>query len=69
MNNWLEELFGVKKPIIAMCHLQPLPGDPYYDKQGGMAKGSWTAPEETFTLCRTAASMPSCFPMNFRCPI
>ena len=38
MNNWLEELFGVKKPIIAMCHLQPLPGDPYYDKQGGMAK-------------------------------
>lgn len=35
MNNWLEELFGVKKPIIAMCHLQPLPGDPYYDKQGG----------------------------------
>lgn len=40
MNNWLEELFGVKKPIIAMCHLQPLPGDPYYDKQGGMAKGS-----------------------------
>lgn len=38
MNNWLEELFGVKKPIIAMCHLQPLPGDPYYDKEGGMAK-------------------------------
>ena len=38
LNNWLEELFGVKKPIIAMCHLQPLPGDPYYDKQGGMAK-------------------------------
>lgn len=36
--NWLEELFKVKKPIIAMCHLQPLPGDPYYDKEGGMKK-------------------------------
>lgn len=38
MNTWLEELFGVKKPIIAMCHLQPLPGDPYFDKAGGMKK-------------------------------
>ena len=37
-SNWLEELFHVKKPIIAMCHLQPLPGDPYYDEEGGMEK-------------------------------
>ena len=22
-SNWTDELFGVKKPIIAMCHLQP----------------------------------------------
>jgi len=34
--NWMEELFGVKKPIIAMCHLQPLPGDPHYNKEKGM---------------------------------
>lgn len=34
--NWMEELFGVKKPIIAMCHLQPLPGDPNYDEEKGM---------------------------------
>jgi membrane complex biogenesis BtpA family protein len=27
---WLEELFGVKKPIIALLHLQALPGDPAY---------------------------------------
>ena len=33
---WTEELFGVKKPIIAMCHLRALPGDPYFDKVGGM---------------------------------
>ena len=38
MSTWLQELFGVEKPIIAMCHLQPLPGDPFYDKEGGMRK-------------------------------
>lgn len=35
---WTKELFGVEKPIIAMCHLQPLPGDPGYDYDGGMEK-------------------------------
>ena len=35
-SNWTDELFGVKKPIIAMCHLLPLPSDPYYDEEGGM---------------------------------
>ena len=34
--NWMEELFGVKKPVIAMCHLKPLPGDPYYDHNRGL---------------------------------
>lgn len=27
---WTEELFGVKKPIFSMLHLDPLPGDPLY---------------------------------------
>jgi membrane complex biogenesis BtpA family protein len=36
--NWLTGMFGVEKPIIAMCHLQALPGDPAYDRAGGMAK-------------------------------
>ena len=36
--NWMKELFGVEKPIIAMCHLQPLPGDPNFDSAGGMQK-------------------------------
>ena len=36
--SWLEEMFGVKKPVIAMCHLQPMPGDPNYDEKGGMQK-------------------------------
>lgn len=34
--SWLEELFGTPKPIIAMCHLIALPGDPAYDAQKGM---------------------------------
>ncbi|MBQ1507917.1 MAG: BtpA/SgcQ family protein, partial [Erysipelotrichaceae bacterium] len=37
-SNWLEETFHVKKPIIAMCHMQPLPGDPYFDEEGGIEK-------------------------------
>ena len=36
MKEWIEEVFGVQKPIIAMCHLGALPGDPHYDKNGGM---------------------------------
>jgi membrane complex biogenesis BtpA family protein len=35
---WTEELFGTGKPIIAMCHLNALPGDPSYDRAGGMAE-------------------------------
>jgi membrane complex biogenesis BtpA family protein len=35
---WLREVFGVSKPVIAMCHLKAMPGDPYYDVQGGMEK-------------------------------
>jgi len=37
MNTWLDEVFDVKKPIIGMCHLPALPGDPGYDAAGGVA--------------------------------
>lgn len=33
---WMRDLFGVEKPIIAMCHLRALPGDPSYDAAGGL---------------------------------
>lgn len=33
---WLKEVIGTEKAIVAMCHLQPLPGDPQYDKDKGM---------------------------------
>jgi uncharacterized protein len=35
--NWLKEVFGVHKPVVAMCHLEALPGDPNYDPDKGMA--------------------------------
>lgn len=47
---WTEEVFHVKKPIIAMCHLRALPGDPYYDKEGGMKKVVQMAREEMLAL-------------------
>lgn len=37
-SNWLREVIGTGKPIIAMCHLLPLPGDPGYDRTGGIGK-------------------------------
>ena len=33
---WLKEVYGVSKPIVAMCHLDAMPGDPRYDKAKGM---------------------------------
>ncbi len=33
---WMLDLFGVRKPIIAMCHLHALPGDPAYDSAKGV---------------------------------
>jgi membrane complex biogenesis BtpA family protein len=32
----LENLFGTKKPVIAMAHIPALPGTPRYDDAGGM---------------------------------
>ena len=34
--SWLKEIIGTEKAIIAMCHMQPLPGDPGYDRSLGM---------------------------------
>ena len=33
---WLTSHFNSPKPIIAMCHLRALPGDPSYDPAGGL---------------------------------
>ena len=34
--SWLKEVIGTEKAIIAMLHMQPMPGDPYFDKAKGM---------------------------------
>ncbi len=34
--SWLEDVFHVRKPIIAMCHFERLPGDPGYDSAKGL---------------------------------
>lgn len=34
--SWLSEELGNSKPIIAMCHMPALPGDPGYDRSRGM---------------------------------
>ena len=34
--NWTKELFDVNKPIIAMGHFLPLPGDPNYTPKQGL---------------------------------
>ena len=34
--DWIQDVFGTKKPIVAMCHLQAMPGDPYFDSNKGM---------------------------------
>ncbi|MCD4803043.1 MAG: BtpA/SgcQ family protein [Anaerolineales bacterium] len=33
---WIKDIFYTYKPVIAMCHLRALPGDPGYDAQKGM---------------------------------
>ena len=48
--SWLKDVIGTEKAIIAMCHLLPLPGDPYYDKEKGMAYVMEKAREDFLAL-------------------
>lgn len=50
MNNWLKELTGTDKAVIAMCHMQPLPGDPYFEKNGGMERALEAARRDLHAL-------------------
>lgn len=36
MQTWVKDLFGVEKPVIGMCHMRAMPGDPQYDAVKGM---------------------------------
>ncbi len=37
MQAWVKDLFRVEKPVIGMCHMRAMPGDPQYDAAKGMA--------------------------------
>lgn len=47
---WLDEVFNVRKPVIAMLHLAALPGDPEYDTAGGITAVVNRAREELDAL-------------------
>jgi membrane complex biogenesis BtpA family protein len=44
---WIMDIFGVEKPIIAMCHFRALPGDPDYDPARGI---EWVLEQARFDL-------------------
>ena len=46
--SWLKDVIGTEKAIIAMCHLQAMPGDPYYDAEKGM---DWVVEKAKEDLC------------------
>lgn len=48
--NWLKDVFGTKKAIIAMCHMQAMPGDPYYNKEKGIEYICERAKEDLMAL-------------------
>jgi uncharacterized protein len=37
MKEWIKQVFGTEKPIIGMCHMHALPGDPGYDPKTGLS--------------------------------
>lgn len=47
---WMKELFGVEKPIIALLHLRPLPGDPLFPAGGSIEDVVRIAREELTAL-------------------
>ncbi len=47
--NWVEEVFNCRKPIIAMCHFSPLPGDPAFN-EGGDGEGDQVARKDLLAL-------------------
>lgn len=47
---WLKDKLFTEKAVIAMCHLDALPGDPHFDKAGGMEKVIRHAREDFLAL-------------------
>lgn len=65
--SWLKDIIGTEKAIIAMCHLQPLPGDPGYCKDKGM---NWVVEKayEDFTALQNGGVDAVMFSNEFSLP-
>lgn len=48
--SWLDDTFDGKKPILAMLHMQPMPGDPHYDSVAGVRAVAEAARRELHAL-------------------
>ena len=46
----MEQIFGVRKPVMGMVHFPPLPGSPLYDEAGGVKKIRDTAMRDAEAL-------------------
>lgn len=46
----MEQIFGVRKPVMGMIHFPPLPGSPLYDEAGGIKKIRDTAMRDAEAL-------------------
>lgn len=64
---WTEELFHVKKPIIAMLHLEPLPGDPLFSRGTNMQQIADLAKRD-LERCSAAAWTACLSATNSACP-
>jgi uncharacterized protein len=47
---WTKDLFGTDKWIVAMCHLNALPGDPGFDEEGGIGRVAELARKDLYAL-------------------
>ena len=70
---WMNDMFGVQKPIIALLHLRAMPGDPLYGPGDSMDSVLATAREELHLLQDGGVdgiliAMSSACPMRRRSP-
>lgn len=56
MTSWLDDVFAVQKPVIAMLHLAALPGDPGFDSAAGIRAVVDRAKEELAALQEVAST-------------
>ncbi len=69
MTSWLDDVFAVQKPVIAMLHLAALPGDPGFDSAAGVRAVVDRAKRANWPRCSRVASTASWSPTSSACRI